>query len=172
MKDKSPEQKVLFEFLAKYPELEEHLLYSYAAISAETYERIKSGKNVKGTTKRKLIKAINYLDSLRTIDAIEEAMYANLNTRSRMPIGSGAKNRNESQDKNVRRQMELGGLCIQYGISKADLMRLDSIRKYGKQEIIDYVIDYVMDHHMTLKSCKKVYEQSKAFDSIGWTKVI
>lgn len=167
-KYKTTEQAMIYEILEKYPELKERMLYDYAGIAYATYEKIKSGKNVKGTTKRKLIKAINYLDSLRTIDAIEEAMYANLNTRSRMPIGSGAKNRNESQDKNVKRQMELGGLCIQYGISKADLMRLDSIRKYGKQEIIDYVID----HHLTLKSCKKAYEQSKAFDAIGWGKVI
>lgn len=43
-KTKTQEQKVLFEFLEKYPELEEHRLYSYAAISAETYERIKRGK--------------------------------------------------------------------------------------------------------------------------------
>lgn len=69
-------------------------------------------------------------------------------------------------DKNIKLQIELGGLCIQYGISKPDLMRLDSIRKFGKQEILDYVID----HHMTLKSCKKVYEQSKAFDAVNWRK--
>ena len=167
-KTKTQEQKVLFEFLEKYPELEEHLLYSYAAISDETYERIKSGKEVKGATRRKFIKAINCLDSLRTIDAIEEAMYDNLNTRRKMPIGSGAKNKNESQDKNIKRQMELGGLCIQYGISKADLMRLDSIRKFGKQEILDYVID----HHMTMGACEKVFEQSKAFDAIGWKKAL
>lgn len=71
-------------------------------------------------------------------------------------------------DKNIKLQMELGGLCIQYGISKADLMRLDSIRKFGKQEILDYVID----HHMTMRSCEKVFEQSKAFDAIGGKKVL
>ena len=69
-------------------------------------------------------------------------------------------------DKNIKLQMELGGLCIQYGLAKADLMQMDSIRKFGKQEILDYVID----HHMTLKSCKKVYEQSKAFDAVNWRK--
>lgn len=45
---------------------------------------------------------------------------------------------------------------------------LDSIRKFGKQEILDYVID----HHMTMRSCEKVFEQSKAFDAIGGKKVL
>lgn len=71
-------------------------------------------------------------------------------------------------DKNIKLQMELGGLCIQYGLAKADLMQMDSIRKFGKQEILDYVID----HHMTMRSCEKVFEQSKAFDAIGGKKVL
>ena len=35
-KTKTQEQKVLFEFLEKYPELEEHLLYSYKVEDADS----------------------------------------------------------------------------------------------------------------------------------------
>ena len=82
-----------------------------------------------------------------------------------MPTGNKS-SQNDIQKRNMKRQMELGGLCIQYGLTKADLMQMDSIRKYGKQELVDYIIE----HHMTLKSCKKVYEQSKAFDAVNWRK--
>ena len=69
----------------------------------------------------------------------------------------------KAQEDNRKLQMELGGLCIQYGLSKRDLMKLDQIKKYEKESILDYVID----HHMTIKACNKVYNASTAFDAVS-----
>lgn len=166
-KFKTPEQKMIYEILEKYPELKERMLYDYAGIAYATYEKIKKGKSVRPTTVRRLVDAIRHLNNMGSWQAVEDTLYGDSIARGHMPAGNKSA-QNGAQNRNIKRQMELGGLCIQYGLAKADLMQMDSIRKYGKQEIVDYIIE----HHMTLKSCKKVYEQSKAFDAIGWNKAI
>lgn len=160
-KFKTPEQKMIYEILEKYPELKERMLYDYAGIAYATYEKIKKGKSVRPTTVRRLVDAIRHLNSMGSWQAVEDTLYGDSIARGHMPAGNKSA-QNGAQNRNIKRQMELGGLCIQYGFAKADLMQMDSIRKYGKQEIVDYIIE----HHMTLKSCKKVYEQSKAFDAL------
>lgn len=164
-KFKTPEQKMIYEILEKYPELKERMLYDYAGIAYATYEKIKKGKSVRPTTVRRLVDAIRHLNSMGSWQAVEDTLYGDSIARGHMPAGNKSA-QNGAQNRNIKRQMELGGLCIQYGLAKADLMQMDSIRKYGKQEIVDYIIE----HHMTLKSCKKVYEQSKAFDAVNWRK--
>lgn len=164
-KFKTPEQKMIYEILEKYPELKERMLYDYAGIAYATYEKIKKGKSVRPTTVRRLVDAIRHLNSLGSWQAVEDTLYGDSIARGHMPTGNKS-SQNDIQKRNMKRQMELGGLCIQYGLTKADLMQMDSIRKYGKQELVDYIIE----HHMTLKSCKKVYEQSKAFDAVNWRK--
>lgn len=164
-KFKTPEQKMIYEILEKYPELKERMLYDYAGIAYATYEKIKKGKSVRPTTVRRLVDAIQHLNSMGSWQAVEDTLYGDSIARGHMPAGNKSA-QNGAQNRNIKRQMELGGLCIQYGLAKADLMQMDSIRKYGKQEIVDYIIE----HHMTLKSCKKVYEQSKAFDAVNWRK--
>lgn len=164
-KFKTPEQKMIYEILEKYPELKERMLYDYAGIAYATYEKIKKGKSVRPTTVRRLVDAIRHLNSMGSWQAVEDTLYGDSIARGHMPAGNKSA-QNGAQNRNIKRQMELGGLCIQYGLTKADLMQMDSIRKYGKQEIVDYIIE----HHMTLKSCKKVYEQSKAFDAVNWRK--
>lgn len=161
-KFKTPEQKMIYEILEKYPELKERMLYDYAGIAYATYEKIKKGKSVRPTTVRRLVDAIRHLNSMGSWQAVEDTLYGDSIARGHMPAGNKSA-QNGAQNRNIKRQMELGGLCIQYGLAKADLMQMDSIRKYGKQEIVDYIIE----HHMTLKSCKKVYEQSKAFDAVN-----
>lgn len=164
-KFKTPEQKMIYEILEKYPELKERMLYDYAGIAYATYEKIKKGKSVRPTTVRRLVDAIRHLNSMGSWQAVEDTLYGDSIARGHMPTGNKSA-QNGAQNRNIKRQMELGGLCIQYGLTKADLMQMDSIRKYGKQEIVDYIIE----HHMSLKSCKKVYEQSKAFDAVNWRK--
>lgn len=164
-KFKTPEQKMIYEILEKYPELKERMLYDYAGIAYATYEKIKKGKSVRPTTVRRLVDAIRHLNSMGSWQAVEDTLYGDSIARGHMPAGNKSA-QNGAQNRNIKRQMELGGLCIQYGLIKADLMQMDSIRKYGKQGIVDYIIE----HHMTLKSCKKVYEQSKAFDAVNWRK--
>lgn len=164
-KFKTSEQKMIYEILEKYPELKERMLYDYAGIAYATYEKIKKGKSVRPTTVRRLVDAIRHLNSMGSWQAVEDTLYGDSIARGHMPAGNKSA-QNGAQNRNIKRQMELGGLCIQYGLAKADLMQMDSIRKYGKQEIVDYIIE----HHMALKSCKKVYEQSKAFDAVNWRK--
>lgn len=153
------------DFLEKYPGLRAYNIYQHAGVSGATYFKIMEGKQATKKVLDKIVKAINDLDSLGSIEEIRQELMAKGNLQMKeKKIKQSQQNRNP--DDNRKLQMELGGICIQYGLSKRDLMQMDSIRKYGKQEIVDYIIE----HHMTLKSCKKVYEQSKAFDAVNWRK--
>ena len=123
----------------------------------------KARKPVSQSTQDKVTKAVNALDDIGSFEEIRKELrlkgcLGSVDSRSLAAF--------KAQDDNRKLQMELGGLCIQYGLSKRDLMKLDQVKKYGKENVLDYVIE----HHMTLKSCKKVYEQSKAFDAVNWRK--
>ena len=161
-KFKTPEQKMIYEILEKYPELKERMLYDYAGIAYATYEKIKKGKSVRPTTVRRLVDAIRHLNSMGSWQAVEDTLYGDSIARGHMPAGNKSA-QNGAQNRNIKRQMELGGLCIQYGLSKRDLMKLDQIKKYEKENVLDYVID----HHMTMRSCEKIYNVSTAFDAVS-----
>ena len=138
---------------------------NYAGISEATFSKIKARKPVSQSIQDKVTKAVNDLDAIGSFEEIHKELrlkgcLGSVDSRSLAAF--------KAQDDNRKLQMELGGLCIQYGLSKRDLMQMDSIRKFGKQEIVDYIIE----HHMTMGACEKVFEQSKAFDAIGWKKAL
>ena len=154
---------MLYKFTEKYPGLRSYQIANYAGISEVTLSKIKARKPVSQSIQGKVIKAVNDLDAIGSFEEI----YKELRLKGCLGSADGRSLAAfKEQEDNRKLQMELGGLCIQYGLAKADLMQMDSIRKYGKQEIVDYIIE----HHMTLKSCKKVYEQSRAFDAVNWRK--
>ncbi|MDX8417904.1 hypothetical protein [Absicoccus intestinalis] len=148
------------DFLEKYPGLRSYHIFLYAHVSDCTFAKIRKGKPVKKDTLDKVVKTINDLDSLGSIEEIRQELavkgcLGSVDSRSLAAF--------KAQDENRKLQMELGGLCIQYGLSKRDLMNLDQIKKYEKESILDYVIN----HHMTLKSCEKIYTASTAFDAVS-----
>ncbi len=161
--DSSETADMLYKFTEKYPGLRSYQIANYAGISEATLSKIKARKPVSQSIQGKVIKAVNDLDAIGSFEEI----YKELRLKGCLGSVDGRSLAAfKEQEDNRKLQMELGGLCIQYGLTKADLMQMDSIRKYGKQELVDYIIE----HHMTLKSCKKVYESSKAFDAINWRK--
>lgn len=161
--DSSETADMLYKFTDKYPGLRSYQIANYAGISEATLSKIKARKPVSQSIQDKVAKAVKDLDAIGSLEEI----YKELRLKGCLgSVDSRSLAAFKAQDDNRKLQMELGGLCIQYGLSKRDLMQMDSIRKYGKQGIVDYIIE----HHMTLKSCKKVYEQSKAFDAVNWRK--
>lgn len=161
--DSNSTADMVYTLIEKYPGLKSYQIANYAGVSDPSLSKIKARKPVSQSIQGKVIKAVNDLDAIGSFEEIYKELrlkgcLGSVDSRSLAAV--------KEQEDNRKLQMELGGLCIQYGLSKRDLMRMDSIRKYGKQGIVDYIIE----HHMTLKSCKKVYEQSKAFDAVNWRK--
>lgn len=150
--DSSEKADMLYKFTEKYPGLRSYQIANYAGISEATLSKIKARKPVSQSIQDKVTKAVNDLDDELRL----KGCLGSVDSRSLAAF--------KAQEDNRKLQMALGGLCIQYGLSKRDLMKLDQVKKYGKESILDYVIE----HHMTMKSCEKVFEQSKAFDAIGW----
>lgn len=158
--DSSETAAMLYKFTEKYPGLRSYQIANYAGISEATLSKIKARKPVSQSIQDKVIKAVKDLD---TIGSFEE-IYKELRSKGCLgSVGSSSLAAFKAQDENRKLQMELGGLCIQYGLSKRDLMKLDQIKKYEKESILDYVIN----HHMTLKSCEKIYTASTAFDAVS-----
>lgn len=149
------------DFLEKYPGLRAYNIYQHAGVSGATYFKIMEGKQATKKVLDKIVKAINDLDSLGSIEEIRQELMVKVNLEMKEKKVKQSQNRNP--DDNRKLQMELGGICIQYGLSKRDLMKLDQIKKYEKESILDYVID----HHMTIKACNKVYNASTAFDAVS-----
>ena len=161
--DSNSTADMVYTLIEKYPGLKSYQIANYAGVSEPSLSKIRARKPVSQSTQDKVTKAVNALDDIGSFEEIRKEL------RLKGCLGSVDSRSLEAfkaQDDNRKLQMELGGLCIQYGLSKRDLMQMDSIRKYGKQEIVDYIID----HHMTMGACKKVYEQSKAFDAVNWRK--
>ena len=161
--DSSETADMLYKFTDKYPGLRSYQIANYAGVSEPSLSKIKARKPVSQSIQDKVTKAVKDLDAIGSFEEIHKELrlkgcLGSVDSRSLAAF--------KAQDDNRKLQMELGGLCIQYGLSKRDLMKLDQVKKYGKENILDYVIE----HHMTLKSCKKVYEQSKAFDAVNWRK--
>jgi hypothetical protein len=157
--DSNSTADMVYTIIEKYPGLKSYQIANYAGVSEPSLSKIKARKPVSQSTQDKVIKAVKDLD---TIGSFEE-IYKELRLKGCLgSVDSRSLAAFKEQEDNRKLQMELGGICIQYGLSKRDLMQMDSIRKYGKQEIVDYIIE----HHMTLKSCEKVFEQSKAFDAL------
>lgn len=150
--DSNSTADMVYTLIEKYPGLKLYQIANYAGVSEPSLSKIKARKPVSQSIQDKVTKAVNDLDDELRL----KGCLGSVDSRSLAAF--------KAQEDNRKLQMALGGLCIQYGLSKRDLMKLDQVKKYGKESILDYVID----HHMTLKSCKKVYEQSKAFDAIGW----
>ena len=157
------------DFFEKYPGLRSYHIYQYAEISDSTFKKIKRGEPAKKELLDKVIKAINDLDSLGSIDEIRQELAVKgcleRHGYNRVKVKPATY---QSQDDNRKLQMELGGLCIRYGLSKRDLMKLDQIKKYEKENVLDYVID----HHMTINACEKVYNASTAFDAVSAIKAM
>lgn len=166
--DSSETADMLYKFTEKYPGLRSYQIANYAGISEATLSKIKARKPVSQSIQDKVTKAVNDLDAIGSFEEIHKELRLKGCLGSVGSVGSSSLAAFKAQEDNRKLQMELGGLCIQYGLSKRDLMKLDQIKKYEKENVLDYVID----HHMTMRSCKKAYEQSKAFDAIGWGKVI
>lgn len=155
------------DFLEKYPGLRAYNIYQHAGVSGATYFKIMEGKQATKKVLDKIVKAINDLDSLGSIEEIRQELMVKGNLEMKeKKIKQSQQNRNP--DDNRKLQMELGGICIQYGLSKRDLMKFDQIKKYGKES----VLDYLMDHHMTIKACEKVYNASTAFDAVSAIKAM
>jgi hypothetical protein len=141
--------------------LKSYQIANYAGVSEPSLSKIKARKPVSPSIQDKVIKAVKDLDSLGSIEEIRQELAVKGCFRGNKD--GGYRSTAQAQDDNRKLQMELGGLCIQYGLSKRDLMKLDQIKKYEKESILDYVID----HHMTMKSCEKIYTASTAFDPVS-----
>lgn len=157
--DSSETADMLYKFTEKYPGLRSYQIANYAGISEATLSKIKARKPVSQSIQGKVIKAVNDLDAIGSFEEI----YKELRLKGCGSVGSSSLAAFKEQEDNRKLQMELGGLCIQYGLSKRDLMKLDQIKKYEKENVLDYVID----HHMTMRSCEKIYNASTAFDAVS-----
>ena len=155
--DSSETADMLYKFTEKYPGLRSYQIANYAGISDSTLSKIKARKPVSQSIQDKVTKAVNDLDAIGSFEEIYKEL------RLKGCLGSVSRSAFKEQEDNRKLQMELGGLCIQYGLSKRDLMKLDQIKKYEKENVLDYVID----HHMTMKSCEKIYTASIAFDAVS-----
>ena len=168
--DSSETADMLYKFTEKYPGLRSYQIANYAGISEGILSKIKARKPVSQSIQDKVTKAVKDLDAIGSFEEIYKELRLKGCIRSVgiRSVGSSSLAAFKEQEDNRKLQMELGGLCIRYGLSKRDLMKLDQIKKYEKENVLDYVID----HHMTMKSCEKVFEQSKAFDAIRWKKAL
>ena len=54
---------------------------------------------------------------------------------------------------------KLGILCVQNGITEFELDMISRIKRYGKEEVLAYVVD----HSMNIKDCEEVYQKHKLF---------
>ena len=158
--DSSSTADMVYTLIEKYPGLRSYQIANYAGISEATLSKIKARKPVSQSIQDKVTKAVKDLD---TIGSFEE-IYKELRLKGCLgSVGSSSLAAFKAQEDNRKIQMELGGLCIRYGLSKRDLMKLDQIKKYEKENVLDYVID----HHMTMRSCEKIYNASTAFDAVS-----
>lgn len=69
------------------------------------------------------------------------------------------KKREKSAVDSKNRIKKLGVYCVQNDISEKEIERETRIKRFGKEEIIDYVLD----HAMNLKQCEEVYKKHKIF---------
>ena len=158
--DSSETADMLYKFTEKYPGLRSYQIANYAGISEATLSKIKARKPVSQSIQDKVTKAVKDLDAIGSFEEI----YKELRLKGCLgSVGSSSLAAFKAQEDNRKLQMELGGLCIRYGLSKRDLMKLDQIKKYEKESVLDYVID----HHMTMRSCEKIYNASAAFDAVS-----
>lgn len=158
--DSSETADMLYKFTEKYPGLRSYQIANYAGISEATLSNIKARKPVSQSIQDKVIKAVKDLDTIGSFEEIDKELRVKGCLWS---VDSRSWTAFKEQEDNRKLQMELGGLCIQYGLSKRDLMKLDQIKKYEKENVLDYVID----HHMTMGACEKVYNASIAFDAVS-----
>lgn len=54
---------------------------------------------------------------------------------------------------------KLGIMCVQNDISESDLDIISRIKRYGKEDILSYVVD----HCMNIKDCEEVYQKHRLF---------
>lgn len=54
---------------------------------------------------------------------------------------------------------KLGILCVQNGITEFELDLISRIKRYGKEDILAYVVD----HCMNIKDCEEVYQKHRLF---------
>ncbi len=54
---------------------------------------------------------------------------------------------------------KLGILCVQNGITEFELDLISRIKRYGKEDILSYIID----HSMSIKDCEEVYKKYRLF---------
>lgn len=62
----------------------------------------------------------------------------------------------EKLQENIEKQLELGKLCLSFSLDKHDLMLLDTIKKYGRMEELEYIIN----HHVPFRVIKQVFQNS------------
>lgn len=62
----------------------------------------------------------------------------------------------EKYDEAKQKAQELGMFCMKNQIEKKHLMLLTSIIRYGKMELVEYVID----HCLNMKALEKAYQDS------------
>lgn len=158
--DSSETADMLYKLTDKYPGLRSYQIANYAGISEATSSKIKARKPVSQSIQDKVAKAVKDLDAIGSFEEIHKELRLKGCLGSE---GSSSLAAFKAQEDNRKLQMELGGLCIRYGLSKRDLMKLDQIKKYEKENVLDYVID----HHMTMRSCEKIYNASTAFDPVS-----
>jgi len=167
--DSSETADMLYKFTEKYPGLRSYQIANYAGISEATLSKIKARKPVSQSIQDKVAKAVKDLDTIGSFEEIyKELRLKGCGCKSLGSVGSSSLAAFKAQEDNRKLQMELGGLCIQYGLSKRDLMKLDQIKKYEKENVLDYVIE----HHMTMRSCEKIYNASTAFDAVSAIKAM
>ncbi len=156
--DSNSTADMVYTLIEKYPGLRSYQIANYAGVSDPSLSKIKARKPVSQSIQDKVTKAVKDLDVIGSFEEI----YKELRLKGCLgSVDSRSLAAFKELEDNRKLQMELGGLCIRYGLSKRDLMKLDQIKKYEKENVLDYVID----HHMTMGACEKVFEQSKAFDA-------
>lgn len=163
--DSNSTADMVYTLIEKYPGLRSYQIANYAGISEATSSKIKARKPVSQSIQDKVAKAVKDLDAIGSFEEIHKELRLKGCLGSE---GSSSLAAFKAQEDNRKLQMELGGLCIQYGLSKRDLMKLDQVKKYGKESILDYVIE----HHMTINACKKIYTASTAFDAVSAIKAM
>lgn len=158
--DSNSTADMVYTLIEKYPGLKSYQIANYAGVYEPSLSKIKARKPVSQSIQDKVTKAVKDLDAIGSFEEI----YKELRLKGCLgSVDSRSLAAFKAQDDNRKLQMELGGLCIQYGLSKRDLMKLDQIKKYEKENVLDYVID----HHMTMRSCEKIYNASTAFDAVS-----
>lgn len=56
---------------------------------------------------------------------------------------------------------KLGQLCIKYGLNESDIFLINDVKKYGKTELVEYVIDHAI-------SLKQLEELANRYSPLGW----